>query len=410
MLSADESAELRELQTKAYGRNGALSVEELARLRDLEPTRSRNSPTAPIAEPAEAFDAGPAEPPIGSQVGRGSGDGLGAEAGEGSETGFDPSDPSDEPIAEQAEASPLAASRPRWALIVAASAALVLGVGIGWLVFGRDPGPAIPVTAEQQIRGEHLAEESKLDPGSIVPMAESSDVLVWMGTRDEGEVTCMIIEDGEHDATSCAPTDSVIDTALHGMLSRDAPSDSPENATQMISASLALVRGDDPIVMIQGGWVMSSGQGYLDHFTDPEQRATAERLLDQGLDEWSPMLAAYDADTQIWIGTRDQGQEACLFYGGEPDAPSACGSMETAQSTGVGMSMLNWDDDLPSGVSVTLHYTEQMMPSIVILHVPASEIPVDPETGDPIEFTFDDPTFDDLVTDGETGTTDDIGG
>ena len=398
MLSADESAELRELQAKAYGRDGALSVEELARLRELEPTRSRNSPAVPIAEPVEAFEAGAADPPTDSG------------AGQDSEPGFVPGDPSDEPIAERVEASAPAASRPRWALIVAASAALVLGVGIGWLVFGRDPGPAIPVTAEQQIRGEQLAEESNLDPGTIVPMAESSDVLVWMGTRDEGEITCLIIEDGEHDTTSCAETQSLSDTGLYAMLSRDAPPESG-NGSEMISASLGFAREDEPVVMIQRGWTTTSSEGYLDQFTDPEQRATAARLIDQGLDEWSPMLVAYDGDTPIWIGTRDQSQEACLFYGGEPDAPSACGSIETAQTTGVGMSMLSGEGDTPSGVSVTLRYTEQMMPSIVISPVPEGSLPtIDPETGDPIEFTFDDPTFDDLVTDGETGTTDETGG
>lgn len=388
MLSAEESAELLMLQAKAYGRGGGMTAAELARLQELErpalaPKVATSGSTGaghvqPVAEPSQLVDVVPDSDPSAS------------DEDEGDEL-----------------ADAVQKRQPRHPLVYilgAAAVALMLGIGAGWLVFGRDAGPAIPVTAEQQMRGEQLAEEANLDPGTITPMAED-DVLVWMGTRDEGEVTCMIIDDGEHDAPSCAPTESVLETGLYGMLARDA-SDSSQNATEVISASLGFVRAGEPIVMIQGGWTMSSGGDFLDQFADPDQRATAERLLDEGFDEWSPMLAAYDGDTQIWIGTREFGEQACLFYGGEPDVPSACAPMEIARTTGVKVMMPHPVGEPPSGISVTLRYTGQMTPSIVISHdSDASEVTVGPGSSDPIEFTFEDPASDDLSSEGETGET-----
>lgn len=422
MLSADETAELRMLQAKAYGPDGGITAAELDRLRELNPVRLRSAAVAedaatPAGAPDRRLDAGLATGAVPEASGLETG--AGPETAPRTETAPDPeprtttsstsSTSSDEPNADPPQASASTEGQP-WrrhplAFAVAASIALVLGVGIGWLVFGRGTGPGIPITAEQQVRGEQLAEESNLDAGSILPMAEDDDVLVWVGTRDSGEITCMIIEDGEHDAPSCAPTESIAETGLHGMLARDA-SDSSQNATEMISASLGFTAGDEPVVMIQGGWMMSSGTDYLDQFTDPEQRETAERLLDDGLDEWSPMLAAYDGDTQIWIGTRDSGQQACIYYGGGPDASSVCGPIGEAQTDGMTMMVPYRVGETPSSVSVTLRYTDQMIASVVITRdADASGAPVGPGSGDPIEFTFEDPTHDDLVSEGETGET-----
>jgi hypothetical protein len=59
--------------------------------------------------------------------------------------------------------------------------------------------------------------------------------------------------------------------------------------------------------------------------------------------------------------------------------------------------------DLPTEYAV--RQTENRGPQLtVVRHEDVVE--VDPETGDPIEFTFDDPTFDDLVSDGEVGESD----
>lgn len=426
MLSADETAELRMLQAKAYGPDGGITAAELDRLRELNPVRLRSAAVAegaatPEGAPDRRLDAGLEVGAVPETSGLATG--AGPETAPRTETDPDPelrtttsttsSNESDASNADHPQASASTEGQP-WrrhplAFAVAASIALVLGVGIGWILFGRDTGPGIPITAEQQVRGEQLAEESNLDAGSILPMAEDDDVLVWVGTRDSGEITCMIIEDGEHDAPSCAPTQSIAETGLYGMLSRDAPAgsleDAPENATEMISASMGFVREDEPVVMIQRGW-STSGTDYLDQFTDSEQRATAERLLDDGLDEWSPMLAAYDGDTQIWIGTRESGQQACIYYGGGPDASSVCGPIGEAQTDGMTMMVPYRVGETPSSVSVTLRYTDQMIASVVITRdADASGAPVGPGSGDPIEFTFEDPTHDDLVSEGETGET-----
>lgn len=383
------------LQAKAYGPDGALSSVEVARLHQLERPRRPEG-----VQPGETPRTDDTDRPAGS-VHRPGESAVQSQPGVESEPGSE-HEPGAESVDAPGDTSQQARRRHPLLVAAAAIAVLAVGVGIGWLAFGRDTGPAIPVTAEQQARGETLAEEADLDPGTIIAMAQEQDVLVWMGTRDEGEITCMIIDDGEYDTPSCGQTESVMDTGLYGTLTRDAPPDSSGNDIEMISASLGFHGQDEPVAMIQREWAMSSQDSFLDQFTDPQQRATAARLLDEGFDNWSPTLAAFDEQTPIWIAARDNGQQVCLFYGDDPEAPSACASMDAAKSEGVNLTVLSWADGAPSGVSVTLRYTEQMMASIVITPVPASDLIVDRGSGDPIEFSFEDPSPNGVVSDGET--------
>lgn len=135
MLSAEELAELRTLHALAYGREGKLSPQDGARLRELERQRRR----VPAARGSETPD--PSEESV-------------AEPGEVSDGSEQPTEQPAEP-AEPAEASDGSRrrSRPRW-LIAAAAGALLVGLGAGWMIWGWNSAESALAAAHSAQRGD----------------------------------------------------------------------------------------------------------------------------------------------------------------------------------------------------------------------------------------------------------------
>jgi hypothetical protein len=388
MLDAGEAAELRTLQARAYGRDGGLNAVDAARLRDLERRRVAGSTETRTPVPVAIVDRVPWTADPLPAVERGS------PRDETSDTaaGVEPAEP--DPGGRTAGIEHWFTTS-RWRVLAGAAAVLVVGVGLGWLLFGRDPGPAIPITAEQQARGVQLAEEGEFDAGSMIPVAEDDEVLIWMSTQKDGETTCLVLDDGENSAKSCDATDRLSDVGLHGMLTL-ASGEESEDGEEVLSASMILSHDGQPMVHTLRG--NSGGVDFLEQFTDAEQRAMAERLLDDGFDDWSPMIAGYDGDVPIWVGTREFGQEVCLYYGDDAEAPSACGSIEDAQTSGISLSVMSFTDE-PGAASnarnVTLRYGVNGIAALTVENSDGSSAPTGATRPDP--YDLNDYTYDDIT-------------
>lgn len=392
MLDSEETAELRTLHAKAYRRDGGLSAAEILRLSELEVRRVAR----PVEERGSSRDGTlssdqdvPSQQPPAPSLSDPLVDRV--PVFEREET---PDVETAEPqVAARAERD--VTRRRRWMLLGAAAAVLVVGVGVGWFLFGRDAGPAIPITAEQQVRGTELAEEGNYDSGTMIPIDEDEDVLIWMASRNEGETTCLVLDNGEANAESCDLTERISETGLHGMLTLPTDENS-EYDQEIVSASLAFARDGQPMIQTMRGW-NSGGIDFLEQFADAEERAMAERILDAGYDDWSPQIAGYDGEVPIWIASREYGQEVCIFYGTDVDGISACGSMETAQTTGLGFGFSQFDEEGTEPTSsrmVTLRYSPQGFPSIVISDGSSSGITPDTLTGQAPQFLFGDQSRD----------------
>ncbi|MDP3953096.1 hypothetical protein [Microbacterium sp.] len=392
MLSADESAELRELQGKAYGRDGALSPVELARLQELEPARSRNAPSSPIAEPVEASEA--VSPSTGSGIDAGSGVGLDPGVGLGAEA-------TESPAAEPVEASGASAGsalRRRWPVIVAASAAiLAIGLGTGWGIWGWDARTFALAAAHADQRTEIEASED-FDPGTVIPVAEQHGVVVWRADRSDGDEVCVIVTTASQTQSGCAKREDLGNSAwTNAMITVP---EGEEKAGQQLSAALITTPAGELVPIIQV-WDQNSS-GWESQYSE-EELAQLRRIEAAGYQGGSLGIIGYDGDTVVWSSWEPG---FCVIAAADDGLVEACA--DDAQSE-IDLTLAVIVDGVPT--EYVVHQSEMRGPQLtVIRHPDAVKVEVDPETGDPIEFTFDDPTFDDLVIDGETGTTDETGG
>lgn len=162
MLSAEEFAELRMLQAKAYGRDDALSSAEAARLRD-----------------------------------------LGRRHGEVEEEVFEP--------------APRAQPNPRirpWIAALSVILVFALGVWLGWMLFGGPDTSSIGLSQDQRVRGADLVADGDYDANSMRAIAERAGVLVWLATSDDGGTLCLIVDDGSDATTACSDEDRVANDGL----------------------------------------------------------------------------------------------------------------------------------------------------------------------------------------------------
>lgn len=412
MLSADESAELRELQTKAYGRNGALSVEELARLRELERERRPGVVETAMttdAETAESFEAVGYDPSTGSGIDAGSESGrLGAEAAELPAAEPGPRAPEAQGGAEHrsergmgieaAGASAGTALRRRWPVIVAASAAiLAIGLGTGWGIWGWDAHTFALAAAHADQRTE-IEASGDFDPGTVVPVAEQHGVVVWRADRSDGDEVCVIVTTASQTQSGCARQEDLGNSAwTNAMITVP---EGEEKAGQQLSAALIMTPAGELVPVIQV-WDQSSSD-WESQYSEAEL-AQLRRIEAAGYLGSSLGILGYDGDTVVWSSW---GPGFCVIAAADDGLVEACA--DDAQSE-IDLTLAVIVDGVPT--EYVVRQSEMRGPQLtVIRHPDAVKVEIDPETGDPIEFTFDDPTFDDLVTDGETGTTDDIGG
>ncbi|MGM7679947.1 hypothetical protein [Microbacterium sp. A94] len=196
MLSADEFAELRMLEAQVYRQDGDLSAEQISRLRDLERRR----------------DTGP------------SGGASGADL-----SGSAPPQPS---------------SRIRmWGAVLAVIAVFAVGIGVGWILFGRADSSSIGLTQEQRLRGDELVTDGGYDANALRAMIAHDDVIVWLAMTDGGDTLCLIVDDGLDATTACSDEDRVASDGLAVVHRTDG-----DGYTDEAYATLLLTAGREPAV------------------------------------------------------------------------------------------------------------------------------------------------------------------
>lgn len=346
MLSADEIGELRVLQGRAYGRDGALTEVEAQRLRELAekaravpepvgvPTDQDPSTAVSVDATAPASDAheSPSVPqPSGSPA---------------PET--DTVDPAVDPAGDALTAPPRRGLggilRTHVKTVVAAAAVLLLvGLAAGWALFGRqDDGVAL--TAAQQERRIELQSSGDFDEGSVRIIGQDDDATVWYGTKQDGELACIVLEVGENSTDMCQPEDELEASGYNAGVSLvDGEGDS---GTQISANAVRAVSGE--IVAIIQRWP-SGGDAWLSQFTGSE-RTRAEQLLDLGFEEYSFSVVGYVNDLPVWRAARieDGMSQDCLVV--DALAAMQCADSWRVQSGDVGIGISGAEVD-ESGAS-----------------------------------------------------------
>jgi len=371
MLSAEEQEELRSLQARAYGRDAVLTPTEADRLRELDDRRF----AVRAAGSAADGSAGPPETSAEESTLEGStlegstleGSTVQESTLEGSTVGpgrrttvidapedgerADAGGTADEGAAEESSTSTAGALRATvrayWRpLALAAAFVLVVGLGIGWLAFGRSGGSApVELTAEQQEWQNTLLSGGRYDPGSIRALAVEEGAVVWTATMDENARTCLILGTGDVTMPQCDLTETAVVTGISGSITVDGEGD----LQRQLSVQMLFTAAGDAAVAVSSYDYDPSFSG-ITYANDQESR-TAERLADEGFDTNSLWVVGYDGDVPVWTAVKVDAQTQCLIYDGSTaEAPIACADPETMQDQASSL-VLNVVDTETGGVT-----------------------------------------------------------
>lgn len=302
MLDADESVELRALQARAYGRAGALSEADAARLHELEAGRKRGSePPAPTAAEPRSAHIDPAA----SSVAEGDEISVSGETGAVGATHVD---------------SAPAALRQHWRLAVAiAAASAVVGVVLGWLIFA-DRGPApMQLTAQQEEWQSAIVASGGFDPGSVRAMTQEEGVVIWFATKNESADVCLVLGHEDVTAPACTTREQARILGVNATLTKPVE----QNQNYDVQAQMFLTQDGEPAVITRS-YITSPQSSSM--FASPEEAEAATTLAEQtGLDRRTIQVVGYDDQVPIWTGIDASTQRYCLVYDGSmPDPPMAC--------------------------------------------------------------------------------------
>jgi len=348
MLNAAELEELRSLQARAYGREASLTDAAVFRLRELEDRRGM-----PALEPAVKGAVDPDSTPITAPAAAVEDDEVDAGAAEPSVPG-----PADVEGISTRLSSPLRAHRRL--LTVAAVAVLLVGLGVGWLAFGRTGLASVELTAEQQDWQRELVASGDYDAGSIRALAVEEGAVVWTATKEERERTCLILRAGEVVVPSCDRTGTVEEAGIYGVITVSGTADTQ----RQVAAQMLFAPSGDPAVAVDA-YDYDTGPGGIT-YSNQEEAQTAVRLADEGFQGNSLWVVGYDGDVPVWTATQRESQNRCLIHGGATaDSPMICADPETMQDQASSL-VLNIVD-VDTGAVTHLELASGPRPSFLVI-------------------------------------------
>lgn len=406
MLSADDRDELRLLQRTAYGRDGALTEQQAQRLAALE-TQART-------EAAAVAQALPVPPLVTTEL-----EDLFREErpAEPASTEARSEDPSREAPSEDAvEGSAVApgrrrdarpfrgvrALRRRFGLLAAAASVLllVIGVGVGWALFGAEPDD-ITLTAEQQQRRLELYEKGPYDEGSIRAVGQDRDALVWYGTQNDGADACIVIDVGSESGRQCQTIADAeplsVWASVMAMTTVGEESDDVESVN--VSAYLLFSTSGEPMVSIQR-WSQS---GVMLRGFQGEERERAKELTADDDTAYLRIVGSF-RDEPVWLieRMRENTAETCMVVDAA-EQQSQCVPSQTAIDGGI--STLAFVDDGTGGSemwSLQVAYTVDQTPYLVVAR---DQNPVSVTSGETYQEYGERMGLDDAVDEADGGST-----
>ncbi|REJ08003.1 hypothetical protein DY023_01685 [Microbacterium bovistercoris] len=217
--------------------------------------------------------------------------------------------PDPERGAQRRDEGPAAPTKKRGLLLAAAAlaSALLIGLGAGWLLFGRDSGP--PMDAEQREAWTALEASGDYDAGSIRMLGEKYGFTAWYATKSGLKLECLVLTPASN-AVSCAPPPdpSKEDEAGYwGQLSVQVPVEEAEGS--IVQAYVVRDSHDRPVAIIDK-WENTGPDDWTAMFQGTELDIAKVIVEQKGVDGASLQVVGYDGDTPIWL---TQSEKACLY-------------------------------------------------------------------------------------------------
>ena len=377
MLNEAESSRRRELQRLAFAAGGGLDEAQLAELRELDARAAAQpvTPAPPAAEPESVVQPPPVvqppstvQPPPAVQP-------LAAPTLTDSVTELEsvasqPRDPEpadaglDDPQAPSGQTARRRLSVP--VLVLSAIVAVLLGVGIGWLGFGRAAG-GHAMTDAQRATLVQLDSSNEFDPGSIEFVGAKHGVEAWYATKDLDENECLVlVADDKTEAAaedrrvSCQKKEAPEAFGLQANLELLV-----DDERVMVWAVLLDDADGERVTVIQRELLTDDGTYDWRAQYSGLELEIAEFLDASGHDGNALQLIGWDDKTPVWM-TFD-GSEVCMLVA-EPTAliGEACAEFDSAVGSRIEMSTAR-------GV-YQLNLTQNVEPRLTIIRTPDSII------------------------------------
>jgi len=295
MADSADAARRRELQRRAFAAGGGLTPEEAEELRML-------SAPADVREPAALPPASvTAEMPVTAETP------VTAKAPEIAYAATEePPAASDSDTGPESAAGPAPAitraRRPRRALaVLIAVAALVLGVGVGWLSAPRAVQAAPTMTAEQQKIDAEIVASGDFDAESVRFRGEKDGAAIWSATQKEKP--CVVLSVDGQRSTGCVSgerPDGGIDFPVAQVQTQDG-----DTRTSFTAYLIPTLSGEWAPVVDSMAMTASDWQAQY----TPEELELLDILEKDGLNGSDLEILGYDGDIPVWS---TYGPERCL--------------------------------------------------------------------------------------------------
>ncbi|MGH3692155.1 MAG: hypothetical protein ACRDT7_18615, partial [Microbacterium sp.] len=221
--------------------------------------------------------------------------------------------------------------RRHWRPVVLVVAALVVvGVGLGWMVFGRSGPAPVALSAQQQEWQGALLAGGMYDQGSLRALAVEQGAVIWAATKNDGENTCLLVGTSASALPNCELTETVAKTGLFGAVTLESNGETRRelNVQMMFTAS------GEPAVAAR---IEEYGSGTTNGVTyaNAEEAEKAKRIAAQGFEINSLWVVGYDGEVPVWTGMEVKDFQTCLIYDGSDEQfPRVCADALTMQEQG----------------------------------------------------------------------------
>ncbi|WP_460797164.1 hypothetical protein [Microbacterium sp. GXF0217] len=390
MTDGVDDDELRDLRAKAYGPGGRLTDAEARRLQELEALvrgtgaerpggADANAVPLPDGRPAggdapDSLPSGGAPVPAGARA-----EGIAWTADSAGDAGSDDR----AAAAEAAEADATAPAEDgarrgirtrRWFPYAAVGLVLLIGFGIGFVVFGqsvlRSVALSLAVGAEQVA----LEADGDYDPGSITPLGQSHGATIWRATRDEGEEQCLLLTLDEQSESNCVPSEQFgqQNGGLYASLNMSAGEG--DDASELSVSVVRDIHGD--LVVVAQVYDPNESWDWRSQYTE-EELAIVDRIESEtGISGESLQLVGYDGDRPVWQDY--SGSSACVIVAVVGSVERACA--DDANATVV-LEIANPDGTV-TGYRVTMSDRRGPMLTIERESSAGTDAAIDDKTGD----------------------------
>ncbi|MFE6995671.1 hypothetical protein ACFVAE_06910 [Microbacterium sp. NPDC057659] len=179
-----------------------------------------------------------------------------------------------------------------------AASALLIGVGAGWLLFGRDAGPAM--SAAQQKAWAEFEASGKYDEGSIRMVGERYGITAWYATKKELALECIMLTPAPTATVGCAPPPDPKkdEEGYWGQLSVQLELDKPKGT--MVQAAIVRDTRGEPVAVLDR-WDPGPQDSWTNMFQGTELDIAKAIVKETGVDGGALQIIGYDGDTPIWF-------------------------------------------------------------------------------------------------------------